>query len=267
MFSVSLNLKYAVNSLLIICLTHNFICLTDRGVFDFLAEELASDESLEHANTRLISQAVWACGKMAEFEDPIMSSTESLVASQEDAAPNQPPYLNNVYKMLTFLIRNKAHMTPKHVAETIWAAFGRLSISDQYYLEELSGIAARVAPQCNSREIANIVWGLSKVDYADDPQLICTLVRVITNSNLKQKCTSQEAANCIYALGRLGVRDQELFSALSSIIKNQIHDANSQAIANSLWGHDVVGLPAPPELLSVWARDTLGMDTYSAKYD
>ncbi|KAK1740585.1 hypothetical protein QTG54_008680 [Skeletonema marinoi] len=239
----------------------------DRGVFDFLAEELASDESLEHANTRLISQAVWACGKMAEFEDPIMSSTESLVASQEDAAPNQPPYLNNVYKMLTFLIRNKAHMTPKHVAETIWAAFGRLSISDQYYLEELSGIAARVAPQCNSREIANIVWGLSKVDYADDPQLICTLVRVITNSNLKQKCTSQEAANCIYALGRLGVRDQELFSALSSIIKNQIHDANSQAIANSLWGHDVVGLPAPPELLSVWARDTLGMDTYSAKYD
>lgn len=226
-----------------------------------------SDESLKYANTRLISQAVWSCGKMAEFEDPIMSSTESLVASQEDAAPNQPPYLNNVYKMLTFLIRNKAQMTPKHVAETIWAAFGRLAIADPYYLEELSREASRVASQCNSQEVANIVWGLSKVDYDDDPELICTLVRVITHSSLSKKCTSQEAANCIYALGRLGIRDQELFSALSSIIKTQIHDANSQAIANSLWGHDVVGLPAPPELLSVWARDTLGMDTYSAKHE
>jgi hypothetical protein len=222
---------------------------------------------LERANTRLISQAVWACGKMAEFEDPILSSTESLLGVQEDAAPNQPPYLNNVYKMLTFLIRHKAHMTPKHVAETIWAAFGRLSISDQYYLEEMSDIASTVAPQCNSREIANIVWGFSKVDYADDPQMISNLVRVITTTQLSNKCTSQEAANCIYALGRLYIRDQELFSALSSIIKNQIHDANSQAIANCLWAHDVVGLPAPQEFLSVWARDTLGMDTYSAKYD
>lgn len=267
MFSVSLNSLQALNSLVTIYLTRKSFVFSDRGVFDFLAEELASDESLEQANTRLISQAVWACGKMSEFEDPIMSSTESLTVSEEDAAPNQPPYLNSVYKMLSFLIGNKAHMTPKQVAETIWSAFGRLSISDQYYLEEISGIASRVAPQCNSREIANIVWGLSKVDYADDPQLICTLVRVITNSNLSKKCSSQEAANCIYALGRLGIRDQELFSALSSIIKNQIHDANSQTIANSLWGHDVVGLPAPPELLSVWARDTLGMDTYSAKYE
>ena len=219
---------------------------------------------LERANTRLISQAVWACGKMAEFEDPIMSLTESSGGVQEDVAPNQPPYINNVYKMLTFLIRHKEQMTPKQVAETIWAAFGRLSISDQYYLEEMSDIASRVSPQCNSREIANIVWGFSKVDYADDPQLISTLVRVITNSNLSKKCTTQEASCCIYALGRLHIRDQELFTALSLIIKDQIHDANSQAITNSLWGFDVVGLPAPPELLSAWARDTLGMDTYSA---
>ncbi|KAL7435992.1 hypothetical protein ACHAXM_004953 [Skeletonema potamos] len=239
----------------------------DRGVFDFLAEELASDEILERSNTRLVSQAVWACGKMAEFEDPILSSSESVVGVQEDTAPIQPPYLNSVYKMLTFLIRHKAQMTPKHVAETIWAAFGRLSISDQFYLDEMSDIASTVAPQCNSREIANIVWGFSKVDYADDPQMISNLVRVITTTKLSKQCTSQEAANCIYALGRLYIRDQELFSALSSIIKDQIHDANSQAITNCLWAHDVVGLPSPPELLSVWARDTLGMDTYSAKYE
>ena len=189
------------------------------------------------------------------------SSPDIHVVPPEDETLNQPPYLNSVYKMLNYLINNQEHMTPKHVAETCWAAFGRLSISDEYYLEEMSATVSRVASHCNSREIANIAWGFSKVDYTENAKLIRNLVNLITSSDLSNECTSQEAANCIYALGRLGIRDQELFSALSSIIKNQIQDANSQTIANSLWAHDIVGLPAPPELLSAWARDTLGMDT------
>lgn len=227
-----------------------------------MAKVLSSDEMLERSKTRLISQAVWACGKMAEFEDPIISSKESHGGIREDAVLNQPPYLNDVYKMLTVLIKKKEQMTPKHVAETIWAV-GRLKISDRYLLEEMGGIASNIALSCNARQIANIVWGFSKVDYADDPQLISTLVRVVTSSDLSQQCTSQEASNMIYALGRLNIREEDLFAGLSLILKSQIHNANSQAIANALWGHEVVGFEPPSELLSVWARDTLRIDCVS----
>lgn len=232
----------------------------DRGVFDFLAEELSSDESLERSNTRLISQAVWACGKMTEFEDPVISSPSGEIQELQEKGDNQPPYINNVHKLLTFLIKNKEQMTSKHVAETIWAAFGRMSISDQYYLEEFGNIAKNIALRCNAREIANIVWAYSKVDY-DNPELITFLVRVVTTTELSDQCTSQEAANMIYALGRLNIRDELLFSELSSIIEKNIQNATSQAIANALWGHDMVDLAPPPDLLSFWARSLLSLET------
>jgi hypothetical protein len=231
----------------------------DRGVFDFLAEELSSDESLERSNTRLISQAVWACGKMTEFEDPVISSTSGEIQELQERGDNQPPYINNVHKLLTFLIKNKEQMTPKHVAETIWAAFGRMYISDQSYLEEFGNIAKNIAHRCNAREIANIVWAFSKVDH-DNPELITFLVRVVVDE-LSDQCTSQEAANMIYALGRLNIRDELLFSELSSIIEKNIQSATSQAIANALWGHDMVDLAPPPDLLSFWARSLLSLDT------
>lgn len=232
----------------------------DRGVFDFLAEELSSDESLERSNTRLISQAVWACGKMTEFEDPVISSPSGEIQELQEKGDNQPPYINNVHKLLAFLIKNKEQMTPKHVAETIWAAFGRMFMSDQYYLEEFGNIAKNIALRCNAREIANIVWANAKVDY-DNPELITFLVRVVTTTELSEQCTSQEAANMIYALGRLNIRDELLFSELSSIIEKNIQNATSQAIANALWGHDMVDLAPPPDLLSYWARSLLSLET------
>jgi hypothetical protein len=78
---------------------------------------------------------------------------------------------------------------------------------------------------------------------------------------LSDQCTSQEAANMIYALGRLNIRDELLFSELSSIIEKNIQNATSQAIANALWGHDMVDLAPPPDLLSFWARSLLSLDT------
>ena len=40
----------------------------EKGIFDHLAQALASEEMLQRSNTRLISQAMWSCGKMATFE-------------------------------------------------------------------------------------------------------------------------------------------------------------------------------------------------------
>ena len=41
----------------------------DKGIFDQLAMSLASEAMLKRSNTRLVSQALWSCGKMVEFED------------------------------------------------------------------------------------------------------------------------------------------------------------------------------------------------------
>mmetsp|Transcript_18267 Transcript_18267/g.37965 ORF Transcript_18267/g.37965 Transcript_18267/m.37965 type:complete len:388 (+) Transcript_18267:1-1164(+) len=248
----------------------------DRGIFDFLAESLASKGILENSTTRQVSQALWACGKMVAFENPMMNAMavvqgrsvntdcydvdnemEGDTTFEEHAGLN-PPYMKSVNKYLKFLIENRELMTPKQTAQSIWA-IGRLRIYDDSMLDKMGEIALSVAPRCNAQEIANIVWGLSKVGYLED-DVISQLIRCITTSTkLTNECTCQEAANALYALGRLQIRDEESFSSLSAIILNRMQEATSQAIANALWAHEIVDLQPPRELLDCWAQENLGL--------
>ncbi|KAL7540172.1 hypothetical protein ACHAXR_009919 [Thalassiosira sp. AJA248-18] len=249
----------------------------DRGLFDQLASSLASEDMLELSNTRLISQALWSCGKMVEFEVPTFSAEaqtnsdgDCVSASDGDTGKSDsdsemfspPPYVKCVDKYIRFLITNQAQMTPKHLSQSIWA-IGRLRLSDSSLIQDMIDIALCRCEQLNAREIANIVWGLSKVH--GKPEVIRTMIqRLSTSPNLTKECTAQEAANMLFALGKLQIRDQEAFASLSSILRNRLHEANSQAIANALWAYEVVDITPPPELLSTWAQDRLGMLTYKS---
>lgn len=223
----------------------------DRGLFDFLADNLSG--MLESSNTRLVAQALWACAKMFRFEEPRGSI---------DNRP--PPYMKSAERFVGFLTANGNHMTPKQISQTIWAT-GCLRMSDPAVADEMASIALRNAALFNSREIANIIWGFSKVNY-NNPEVISELVQQITESAaLKKDCGSQEAANILYALGKLQICDAIAFESFSYILMSHLQNASSQGIANALWAHDVVGLDPPRELLGCWAREKLGLEDVSSK--
>lgn len=167
-----------------------------------------------------------------------------------------PPYVECTDRYIRFLIENQAQMTPKHVSQAIWA-IGRLRVSDEGLIQEMADIAADICPRLNAREISNIVWGLSKVNY-DRPD---TITKLVSHALLSpNEINAQEAANMLFALGKLQLFESDaLFESLSSVLRNRLHEATPQAIANALWAHDVVGIEPPPELLSTWAQDRLGI--------
>ncbi|KAL9185229.1 hypothetical protein ACHAXT_003006 [Thalassiosira profunda] len=224
----------------------------DRGIFDTLAESLAANDLLEKANTRLVSQALWACAKMVEFDS--FESEGEL-----------PPYVKCVDKYIRFLVANQAQMTPKHISQTIWA-IGRLHAyfaldqgSGHAHIDEMAAIVRGKAKHLNAREVANCVWGLSNYDQ---PECILELINhVISSPEHTASCTAQEAATLLFVLGKLNVHDREAFACLSEVLVDRMHEADSQTIANALWAHDVVGIAAPPELLSTWAQTKLGLGT------
>jgi hypothetical protein len=237
----------------------------DRGIFDQLAESMASDEILKQSNTRLVSQALWSCGKMIEFEYQ-KSIAEIQVGSDEfdesdNIALRIPPYVESAHKYVQFLTENRDQISPKQISQSIWA-MGRLRLSDRVLIDEMGEIASCMHASLNAREIANTVWGLSKVDYQES-EVISKIVRRIMSPHISKECTAQEASMLLFALGKLQIREEEalvLFSSLSMILKRQLNDATSQSIFNALWAHEVVGIAPPPELLSTWAHDRLGMN-------
>ncbi|KAL3766550.1 hypothetical protein ACHAW5_000785 [Stephanodiscus triporus] len=237
----------------------------DRGIFDQLAKSMASDIMLKQSNTRLVSQALWSCGKMVEFEYPKSMAEVQEGLDKFDESDNivlhVPPYVKSAHKFVHFLIKNRDQVSPKQISQSIWA-IGRLRLSDRFLIDEMGRIALSLHASLNAREIANIIWGLSKVNY-DNPEVISNIVRRIISPHITKECTAQEASMILFALGKLRICEEEalvLFASLSMVLKRQLIDATSQSIANALWAHEVLGIAPPPELLSTWAQDRLGMN-------
>ena len=219
----------------------------DKGCFDFLAQKLAG--MLEETSTKLVAQAIWSCAKMARYESSSMS---------------KPPYMESVERYLRHLIDNCDQMTPLQLSQTIYA-MGSLRVSNPSIAKKLSAIVMKNAACYSCREIANIAWGLSKIDFNED-NIVLSLVQCVTASS-QRECTSQEASNMLYALGKLRIKDTDTYDSLSSILMSQLQSASSQAIANALWAYDAVEMEAPIELMGCWAREKLGMDAFSDVLD
>jgi len=232
----------------------------DQGIYDELAQLMTM--KLDQCNTRLVSQALWSCGKMIEFEAP----TDANLSDDEDEdieSEVKPPYVEYVEKYIRHLISNRDQMTPKHLTQSIWA-IGRLRISNYYLIDEMANIAHQMCTSLNAREVANIVWGLMRVEY-DDSEVISKLAqRVINSPVLCKDCTAQDASTIMFVLGKLQIRDKKAFAVLSSVLKDK-PDATTQSITNALWAHEVVRIPPPPALLMSWASTRLNLDVPDMK--
>lgn len=51
----------------------------DKGIFDQLAMSLVSEDMLERSSTRLISQALWACGRMVSYNIFFLASAAPIL--------------------------------------------------------------------------------------------------------------------------------------------------------------------------------------------
>jgi len=237
----------------------------DMGIFDHLAEALSQDSMLERANTRQLSQALWACGKMIAWENPLRAKNGGVGGGTGvDIEMKFPPYIGRARKIASYLVTVRLdEMKPKDIAQSCWA-LGHLKINDHKMLYPLAHTAAYYAQKnvFNSQEIANIVWGLSKTSFRNE-WLIRTLTRQLRHTAIQEQCTPQEASNILYALGTMNIRDDATFRYMNLVIMMHLSKATAQTIANSLWAHDRVKLDPPPQLLDTWLRERLDvMDLY-----
>ena len=232
----------------------------DQGIFDELAQLMTI--KLDHSNTRLVSQALWSCGKMIEFEAPAVAD-DSDDKDEGIEREMKPPYVEYVDKYIRYLVASQDQMTPKHLTQSIWA-MGRLRISNYYLIDEMASIACQMRDSLNAREVSNILWGLMRVDY-DDSKVISKLAQHVINSPvLCNDCSAQDASTIMFVLGKLQIRDKNAFSILSKLLKDK-PGATTQSITNTLWAHEVLRIPPPPALLMSWASTRLNLDVPDMK--
>ena len=222
--------------------------IQDMGIFDHLVDMLVGLLSVDTKVTvRQVAQTLWACGKMASFEN--------------DPGAVEAPYHRAAIELVAHLSSSVDEMTTKDVAQSLWAV-GRLEMEEENVLP-LIHKAQDLAPELNHQEVANCLWAMSRI-RSKESKAVFHLTRRFTKE-MQDGPSPQEAANIVYALGRLDIRDEEVFSNLSHVIMDQIEGATAQAVANVLWAYDNVYISPPRQLLDRWANEKLGLVSVQSK--
>lgn len=215
--------------------------IQDMGIFDHLADHLGA--IFDRCSIRQVCEGLWACGKMMAWE-----------SDKNGEIKSEPPYFKVAREYAAFLASRATQLTAKDVSQAIWAS-GRLGIADLKIVCAFAYRARQVAPNCTSQEVAIILWGLSKVGYNDR-----AVILALTDRMIDLHPSSQEAATVLYALGRMDIRDDIVFSSMGNIMMEQLETASAQAVANALWAYRTVHIAPPQTLLDSWAIQKLGLD-------
>jgi hypothetical protein len=154
---------------------------------------------------------------MVEFESPKVQHDSDSSTGIADSNIDIPPYVSACYKYVLFLVENRDRISSKQFSRSIWAigrlGLERLRLLDNSLIQELGDMAMFRSSTFDSNDIANVIWGLSKVNY-DNPAAILRLAQQITSP------TSLEASMILFALGKLQIYDKEVFKSLYASISS-----------------------------------------------
>ena len=238
----------------------------DMGIFDHLAEALAS--RVDECSIRQVTQSLWACGKMANWELQQEIQEEESTFSNRQSQP--PPYLPSAEEFAAFLSQRQDDMTSTDLAQTFWA-LGRLEGMHSQYdcgspavtVSAFLPSATKLAPHLTSPEIANILWGMSQSGGRDCSSSVQSITERLLDlhHSASDDISPQEAASVMLALGRMKIVNEDLFEALSNEILDQLDTASAQTIANALWAYRALYMSPPRQLLDRWAIERLGLNT------
>lgn len=171
------------------------------------------------------------------------------------------------FEMARYLGIHSSELTNRDVTQSLWA-LGMLRISDPDITRPLTRRAQDLADELNTQEVANILLALSRIK-SEEFKAVFDLTRRFASVDklVVARPTTQEAANILYSLGRLNIRDEEVFKFLSSILMENIEETSAQAVANVLWAHRIVHIPPPRQLLDRWTIKKLGLVSVQPRID
>lgn len=200
-------------------------------IFCSLASSLAAPDQLQRCTTRQAAQALWACGRLSTRED-------FKVVSQ--SVPTK--------RYLRHLVQNLEALSPLDVSQSIWG-LARLDVQSEDTLL-LTKHARTLSTQLRETEVANILWGMSKLRLADF-QTVFVLTRRYcdTGKGALVSIKPEEASSILYALGCMDIHDEEIYRVLTDAFLRKAKSTNAQAVTNMIWAYRNVHMEPPLTLI------------------
>lgn len=174
----------------------------------------------------------------------------------EEAEMEDPPYLENALKIAGELAARAEELSAVDVAQVMWG-IGKLEILDEELMSVFGNRTIDISSSMNAAEISNVLWGVAKVQFRDG-KLIGSLSDRLASNDIHVS-SPRVASSILFSLARLQWKDEIVFEKLSKTMIDDIENVNAQSVANTLWAFRAVRMRPPRELLDTWAITTLGI--------
>eukprot|EP00977_Amphora_coffeiformis_P013510 scaffold3571_cov176-Amphora_coffeaeformis.AAC.26 len=215
----------------------------DMGIFDHLVELMV--QNIKEYSNRQVVGGLWACARMFSYEKALPDHSDTF-----------PLYLLNIADLVAEIVERADYLTPKDTAQALYT-LGLLEYKEQGIVSVLAQRAKELSSLFNGQELANVLWGISKAESKSFDVVFVLIRRLEDDDSLN--LSPQEASNVLYALGRLDLRHEAVFTKLCNLILDQIESASAQSVANVLWASRAVYFRPPQKLLDTWAIKKLGL--------
>ncbi|KAL7575449.1 hypothetical protein ACA910_007348 [Epithemia clementina (nom. ined.)] len=232
----------------------------EPSVIDHLTSLLVM--RLEDCSVRQVVQSLWALAKMNEWD---LACDYLNLSSDDNFCPG---FLSHVPALASHLSCHANQLSTKDISQTIWS-LARLEQYDEASIALWEPLLERVNELqhlMTAQETANSLWALSKMPRKAY-RSVFKLTQHLRNEQILKSLKPQEATAILYALGRLDIRDEWVFSQLSQLILSKVEGTSSPAIAHVLWAHKKVHLRPPQEILDAWSSKKLGLVPVSSMND
>lgn len=133
-------------------------------------------------------------------------------------------------------------LAPSEISPALYAYAKTSYIQDMGIFDHLVSLMALKGKEGNARQLAQTLWSCGKMmawegEDADAPPYIECARRI--SHELKSRIdevSAIDAAQCIWALGRLGIDDLEIVTAFSVRAGELAGSMNSAEVSNTIWG-------------------------------
>ena len=181
---------------------------------------------------------------------------DMVLLDDEDSEMEDPPYLENALNVAAELSTRAEDLSPKDVAQIMWG-IGKLEIQDDRLLSVFANRTIEISTSMNAAEISNVLWGVAKVRFRDG-KLMGSLSDRLAADDIHIS-SPQVASSILFSLAKLQWKDEIIFRKLSKTMIEDIRNVNAQSVANTLWAFRAIRMRPPRELLDTWAITRLGI--------
>jgi hypothetical protein len=140
-----------------------------------------------------------------------------------------------------------SQLSPAEVSSALVAYAKASYVQDMGIYDHLVALIASMASRCTVRQLAQSLWSCGKLiawerlDYEEDeiqePPYLESAKKIASELCLRaSELSTVDATQCIWALGRLRIKDAGIVSSIANRAKELVPMMNAVEVSNILWG-------------------------------